>query len=205
MKEKNEIDHVQELLDRGYEVQFIVDDWILEDILEDPFYNFKWFADVAKSDTKPLVKKYSIARELAIKAAEIVISSFIYGSEPTEQKKRIKFIVAKSMADSIDKNYEKEPLALKDVMFSKEELKKYSRQAEARLFNLMDRLEKMDNGGDEYHEERAVFRSQAFNCSYLCLRTDDPEGTFYLLWGLIDHYQERMQPLIDAYHRQRSG
>ena len=131
------------------EVRFVMDDWILADVLEDPFYNFKWFADFAKSKMKPLVKKYSLPRELVIKAAEVVLWSFIFQDDIKEQKKRVKFIIAKSMDDSLDRKYEKQPLALEDVRFTQQEFTKFYHQAKTRFFNLMESLDKLDDGGDE--------------------------------------------------------
>ena len=181
------------------EVRFVMDDWILADVLDDPFYNFKWFADFAKSKMKPLVKKYSLPRELVIKAAEVVLWSFIFQDDIKEQKKRIKFIIAKSMDDSLDRKYEKQPLVLGDVRFTQKEFSKFYYQAKTRFFNLMESLDKLDDGGDEDRTERVMTRNQAFECSYLCLRAEDPEEAFYILWGLIDQYQVWLKPMMDKY------
>ena len=183
------------------EVRFVMDDWILADVLDDPFYNFKWFADFAKSKMKPLVKKYSLPRELVIKAAEVVLWSFIFQNDIKEQKKRIKFIIAKSMDDSLDRKYEKQPLALKDVRFTQQEFSKFYHQAKIRFFNLMESLDKLDDGGDEDRTERVITRNQAFECSYLCLRAEDLEDAFYILWGLIDQYQVWLKPMMDNYYK----
>ena len=199
---KNEKGILRELEGRGYDVEYVVDDWILEDVLDDPFYNFKWFADFAKSKMKPLVKKYSLGRELVIKAAEVVIGSFIFNRSLKEQKKRIKFIISKSMDDSIDRKYEKEPLSLEDLGPFQNDHRKFRGQAERRFFNLMDRLGELDDGGDGRYVERVMLRNQAFECSYLCLCTEEPKETFYILWGLIDWYHGMMKPLFDAYERE---
>ena len=139
---------------------------------------------------KPLVKKYSLPREMAVKAAEVVMCSFVFQTDVREQKKRVEFIVSKSMADSIDKGYEKIMLRPGDIRFSDKEYTKFYRQARTRFLNLYDRVEALNDEKDENHTERVLTRNQAFECSYLCLRTEDPESAFYVLWGYIDMYKE---------------
>lgn len=146
---------------------------------------------------KSLVKKYSLARELTIKAAEIVLWSFVFNSELVEQKKRIKFIVAKAMADSIDGKYDKEDLTVDDVRFTSQEYNKYYRQAKTRFFNLIDHLDNRDDVNEFNSTERVVTRNQAFEASYLCLCTTNPEDAFYILWGLIDQFEVWLKPMMD--------
>ena len=190
---------IQKAINNGYEVHFIAADWILEEILDAPFYDFRWFADCAKSKMKPLVKKYSLARELTIKAAEIVLWSFVFNSELMEQKKRIKFIVAKAMEDSIDEKYEKEDLTVDGVRFTSQEYNKYYRQAKTRFFNLIDHLDNRDDVNESNSTERVATRNQAFEASYLCLRTTNPEDAFYILWGLIDQFEVWLKPIMNRY------
>ena len=91
----------------GYDV-FIDQDWILSDIIDAPFYDMKWFADFAKSKMKPLVKKYSLPRELYIKAYENVLLLSAYGTDLEDQKKRIRSIIVKCKDLGVDRNYERQ-------------------------------------------------------------------------------------------------
>lgn len=192
-EEKNNdwVPNIDEIPD-DYEVIVRVDDWILTGVLNDPFYNFFWWSDVAKSTMKPLVKRSSLLRELTVKAAEAAIASFYFGDEPIVQKKRIKYILGKSVDAGIDSDYEKEKMSQDDISYTGKECNRMYKQARARVFKMIESLEKLDDGGDRDYIERTVMRNQAFECAYLCMRTEDPEDTFYILWGLIDMFYEPM-------------
>ena len=201
----NEREIIDKAIANGYDVRYVMADWIMDEVLKAPFYNFDWFADCAKSKMKPLVKKYSLARELTIKAAEVVLWSFMFQDEIKEHKKRIKFVIAESMDRSIDIKYDKQPLKIDDVRFTQQEYTKFYRQARMRFFNLVMRLDREKNQIDEYHTYRIATRDQAFECSYLCLRAEDPEDAFYILSGLIDQYYVWLKPMMDGFYESQKG
>ena len=185
----------------GYD-EFIEQDWILSDIIDASFYDMKWFADCAKSKMKPLVKKYSLPRELYIKAYENVLLMSAYGTDLEDQKKRIRSIIVKCKDWEVDRKYEKQMVYGDEVKFPEKECRKYQGQARTRLFNLMkgtdafSRLMKERNPeirGDDRYAERIVTRNLAFDAAYLCLRSEEPEHTFYYFWDLMDSFVEEMK------------
>ncbi len=191
----------QKRYEKEYGIERKVDDWILSPILEDPFYNFRWFVDCGERKMKPLVRNYSLPRELTIKAAETVMCSFVYGTELLEHKKRIKYIVSRAIEEGLDKKYGKEPLCVADVRFPPEVYRKCYRQARTRFFNRLERREELDDRGEENYVERLMARDTAFEAAYLCLRAEDPEEAYYVLWGLTDQYDMWTRQQAERFER----
>lgn len=185
----------------GYDA-FIEQDWILSDIIDASFYDMEWFAGCAKSKMKPLVKKYSLQRELYIKAYENVLLMSAFNTDLEDQKKRIRSIIVKCKDWEVDRKYEKQMVYGDELRFSDKEVRRYQGQARTRLYNFMRRIDgfyrlmrekEPEMRADDRYVERVVTRNLAFEASYLCLRSEEPEHTFYYFWNLMDSFVEKMK------------
>ena len=173
---------------------FVIRDWILDGIAEDGFYDFNWWAHYAESKMRSLVKKYSLARELYISAYENVLLSIYFGKDLKQYKKRIDAIVYQWMEELIGIDYDRESIERKDLSFTEKDGRKYVGQAVRRFNNLLKSLRGLDDGSDELYVERCLTRNLAFELSYLCMRTDQPEETFRLICGMMDVIDAQVRP-----------
>ncbi len=175
----------QEAYEKMWGLDFGHKDSILSVVLNDGFYNFHWWLNCARYAMRPLVKKYSLARELWIMAAEIVIWDRMTGGYTDAHTDRVRYIIDKAVNDGEEGKYTKEVLAEGDAVFTPEERRKFRRQADIRLNNHLKRMGSSDINWCEDEIAFAITRDIAFKAAYLCLRTEDPMKTYGILMELI--------------------
>ena len=171
----------QEAYEREYGINIEKWDWILSYILNDRLYGMRWWLDYAKSDLKPLVKKYSLRRELAVKAAGIVICSRQFGEGIADHMNRIGYILKYAQEKGFGTGFDKEPIPEDELGFSEKEYRKFRRQAKLRFYNGVERLKRSPLGYSDEDIEYFTARDTAFQAAYLCLRSDNPDQTFATL------------------------
>lgn len=173
----------QEFYEETYGINIGKRDWILSGVLESGsrYSDFGWFLSCARSRMEPLIRKYSLARELIIKAEEIRLCMERFGEGLPTHMNRLDFIVEKAVKDGLDSGYGKEPLSGNDLNVSEQDRRKFYRQARQRFFNRIERLKRYKHDGeDEDFEERIMARSLIFEAAYLCLRCKETDTAYSL-------------------------
>ncbi|MDY5871670.1 MAG: hypothetical protein SPJ57_00365 [Candidatus Methanomethylophilaceae archaeon] len=175
---------------------FMSFDWIMEPLYQETFYDFDWWLNVAKSHVRPGVKKYGVPRELYMAAIRNVLVSDRTGEYLDFLMKRMKCIVRKAMRRSYDTGLERPHLKSDDVTFPNDLERRYCRQAVVRFANDIERHRGIASKNEDYDEEHHITRAVAFDSAYLCLCTDDPMGTMYILWSLMKTMNEKKRESI---------